>query len=241
MLRQPALTAKRTMTRAGDVNDGLDRGAAIRERLPCGGYSTPPAWHIDAVGGSSLIAARPSRPECCPARVMVLSAVSRAAATSGPVRRTGIARSTTGLRVPTAPTAQLPAPSPEGDTLVLNAWGRDLGALRWHRLRGPAERLPGSPLCAGGPPTCAPRRRAPCPDRSAARWLWPRSSSVAVVSHGEGSRSRLRTSVCGQVRRRIWKCVRYDRSRLTGIGAASARGGQPRLEIERSDWAPQRS
>jgi hypothetical protein len=33
MLRQPALTAKRTMTRAGDVNDGLDRGAAIRERL----------------------------------------------------------------------------------------------------------------------------------------------------------------------------------------------------------------
>jgi len=33
MLRQPTLTAKRTMTRAGDVNDGLDRGAAIRERL----------------------------------------------------------------------------------------------------------------------------------------------------------------------------------------------------------------
>jgi hypothetical protein len=34
MLRQPTLTAKRTMTRAGDVNDGLDRGAAIRERSP---------------------------------------------------------------------------------------------------------------------------------------------------------------------------------------------------------------
>ena len=34
MLRQPTLTAKRTMTRAGDVNDGLDRGAAIRERPP---------------------------------------------------------------------------------------------------------------------------------------------------------------------------------------------------------------
>jgi hypothetical protein len=33
MLRQPALTAKRTMTRAGDVNDALDREAAIRERL----------------------------------------------------------------------------------------------------------------------------------------------------------------------------------------------------------------
>src|SRR3954452_6404602 len=31
MLRQPTLTAKRTMTRAGDVNGGLDRGAAIRE------------------------------------------------------------------------------------------------------------------------------------------------------------------------------------------------------------------
>ncbi len=34
MLRQPALTAKRTMTRAGDVNDALDREAAIRERPP---------------------------------------------------------------------------------------------------------------------------------------------------------------------------------------------------------------
>ena len=33
MLRQPALTAKRTMTRAGGVNGGLDRRAAIRERL----------------------------------------------------------------------------------------------------------------------------------------------------------------------------------------------------------------
>ena len=32
MLRQPTLTAERTMTRAGDVNGGLDRGAAIRER-----------------------------------------------------------------------------------------------------------------------------------------------------------------------------------------------------------------
>ena len=34
MLRQPTLTAKRTMTRAGDVNGSLDRGAAIRERPP---------------------------------------------------------------------------------------------------------------------------------------------------------------------------------------------------------------
>ena len=40
-------------------------------------------------GGRSLIAAQPSRPECCPARVTVLSAVSRAAATSGPVRKRG--------------------------------------------------------------------------------------------------------------------------------------------------------
>jgi hypothetical protein len=32
MLRQLALTAKRTMTRAGDVNSGLDVSAAIRER-----------------------------------------------------------------------------------------------------------------------------------------------------------------------------------------------------------------
>ena len=96
----------------------------------------------------SLIAARPSRPECCPARVMVLSAVSRAAATSGPVRKCGHCKVHNGLtrdRVPTAPTAQLSVPSPGGDTLVLNAWGRDLGALCWHRLRGPAERLPGSP------------------------------------------------------------------------------------------------
>src|SRR4051794_6310245 len=34
MLRQLALTAKRTMTRAGDVNSGLDVSAAIRERPP---------------------------------------------------------------------------------------------------------------------------------------------------------------------------------------------------------------
>ena len=34
MLRQPTLTAKRTMTRAGDVNRDLDRRAAIRERRP---------------------------------------------------------------------------------------------------------------------------------------------------------------------------------------------------------------
>ena len=34
MLRQPALTAKRTMTRAGDVNRDLDRRAAIREPTP---------------------------------------------------------------------------------------------------------------------------------------------------------------------------------------------------------------
>ena len=34
MLRQPTLTAKRTMTRAGYVNSGLDGGAAIRERPP---------------------------------------------------------------------------------------------------------------------------------------------------------------------------------------------------------------
>ena len=46
--------------------------------------------------GRSLIAHPPSIPPFkSPARVMVLSAVSGAAATSGPVRRTGIARSTT--------------------------------------------------------------------------------------------------------------------------------------------------
>jgi hypothetical protein len=56
-----------------------------------------------AISRRSLIAARLSRPECCPARVTVLSAVSRAAATSGSVRRTGIARSTTGLRVIACP------------------------------------------------------------------------------------------------------------------------------------------
>ena len=62
---------------------------------------------------------------------MVLSTVSRAAATSGPVRKCGHCKVHNGLtrdRVPTAPTAQLPVPSPGGDTLVLNAWGRDLGA-----------------------------------------------------------------------------------------------------------------
>src|SRR3954465_6609171 len=79
---------------------------------------------------------------------MVLSAVSRAAATSGPVRKCGHCKVHNGLtrdRVPTAPTAQLPAPSPGGDTLVLNAWGRDPGALCRHWLRGPGERVPGSP------------------------------------------------------------------------------------------------
>src|SRR3954447_18848418 len=58
-----------------------------------------------AGGGRSLIAAGPSRPECCPARVMVLSAVSRAAATSGPVRKCGHCKVHNGLtrdRVPTA-------------------------------------------------------------------------------------------------------------------------------------------
>jgi len=34
MLRQPALTAKRTMTRAGDLNGGIDAGGAIREPPP---------------------------------------------------------------------------------------------------------------------------------------------------------------------------------------------------------------
>ena len=36
MLRQPTLTAKRTMTRAGDVNRDLDGGAAIREPAAIG-------------------------------------------------------------------------------------------------------------------------------------------------------------------------------------------------------------
>src|SRR3954469_20755782 len=104
-----------------------------------------PAAKYLARRGRSLIAARPSRPECCPARVMVLSAVSRAAATSGPVRKCGHCKVHNGLtrdRVPTAPTAQLPAPSPGGRHAYLECWGRDLGALCWHRLRGPAERLP---------------------------------------------------------------------------------------------------
>src|SRR3954467_1653147 len=175
---------------------------------------------------------------------MVLSAVSRAAATSGPVRKCGHCKVHNGLtrdRVPTAPTAQLPAPSLGSDTLVLNVYGRSrrtMPALA-ARASGTVARI--AKHCAREPPTCAPARHEPCPDRSAARWLRPRPSGVAVVSHGEGSRLRLRTSACGQVRRHIWKCVRYDRSRLTGIGAASARGGHPRLEIERSDWAPQRS
>src|SRR3954454_10050450 len=42
-----------------------------------GGCSTPPPWHINAVGGRSLIAAPLSRPSfTAPARVMVLFAVS---------------------------------------------------------------------------------------------------------------------------------------------------------------------
>jgi len=50
---------------------------------------------------------------------MVLFAVSRTAATSGPDRSTGIARSTTGLRLITCPPARraIACPSPWGDTL----------------------------------------------------------------------------------------------------------------------------
>ena len=33
MLRQPALTAKRTMTRAGDVNEGLTGAPRLENRL----------------------------------------------------------------------------------------------------------------------------------------------------------------------------------------------------------------
>src|SRR3954469_11369017 len=193
-------------------------------------------------GGSSLIAARPSRPECCPARVLVLSAVSRAAATSGPVRKCGHCKVHNGLTRAHGPDRAIACTLARGRHAYLECLGtrsRRTTLASAARASGTVARI--ATCCAGEPPTCAPRRRAPCPDRSAAQWLWPRSSGVAVVSHGEGSRLRLRTSVCGQVRRRIWKCVRYDRSRLTGIGAASARGGHPRLEIERSDWAPQLS
>jgi hypothetical protein len=74
--------------------------------------------------GRSLIAAWPSRPECCPPGSRFSPRSAGAAATSGPVRKRGHCKVHNGLtrdRVPTAPTAQLPAPSPGGDTLVLNA------------------------------------------------------------------------------------------------------------------------
>src|ERR1700692_4487868 len=73
-------------------------------------------------GGRSLIAAPPSR---LPLRRLPGSRFSprsaRAAATSGPVRKRRHCKVHNGLtldHVPTAPTAQLPAPSPRGDTLV---------------------------------------------------------------------------------------------------------------------------
>ena len=99
-------------------------------------------------GGRSLIAAPPSR---LPLHRLPGSRFSprsaRAAATSGPVGKRRHCKVHNGLtldHVPTAPTAQLPAPSPRGDTLVRKL-RTSFDALRCYRMRCPAERLPGPP------------------------------------------------------------------------------------------------
>src|ERR1700704_1215837 len=106
-----------------------------------------------AVGADSLIAAPPSRlslHRLPGSRFSPRSA--RAAATSGPVGKRRHCKVHNGLtldHVPTAPTAQLPAPSPRGDTLVRKL-RTSFDALRCYRMRCPAERLPGPPDdCAG--------------------------------------------------------------------------------------------
>lgn len=72
-------------------------------------------------GGRSLIAAPPSRLLYCRPPGSRFSPRSvRSAATSGPVRKRWHCKVHNGLtldHVPTAPTAQLPAPSPRGDSL----------------------------------------------------------------------------------------------------------------------------
>src|SRR5215467_7615731 len=76
-------------------------------------------------GGRSLIAAPPSRllfmPLCRLPGSRFSPRSARTAATSGPVRKRWHCKVHNGLtldHVPTAPTAQLPAPSPRGDTLL---------------------------------------------------------------------------------------------------------------------------
>src|SRR4051794_25766539 len=83
-----------------------------------GGCSTPPPWHIDAVGGRSLIAALLSRSLfTSPARVMVLFAVSAGCRNiwSGPEDRHCKVHNGLTLTRAHRPAAQLPAPSPWGD------------------------------------------------------------------------------------------------------------------------------
>src|SRR5438067_5404065 len=98
-------------------------------------------------GGRSLIAAPPSRlslHRLPGSRFSPRSA--RAAATSGPVGKRRHCKVHNGLtldHVPTAATAQLPAPSPRGDTLVRKL-RTSIDALRCS-MRCPAEWLPGPP------------------------------------------------------------------------------------------------
>src|SRR3954453_13032055 len=108
-----------------------------------GGYSTPPPWHIDAVGGRSLIAAPLSRPSfTSPARVMVLFAVSVGCRNiwSGPEDRH--CKVHNGLTL-------IARPSPRRAIACTLALGRcvltSFDELRCHGRWGPAEWLARSP------------------------------------------------------------------------------------------------
>src|SRR6266851_984986 len=93
--------------------------------------------------------------------------------------------------VPTAPTAQLPAPSPGGDTLVREAANEfPCATLLWPAVpSGTARQI--ARHCAGLRTACAPTLSAPCLDRSAARWLRPSPSGVAIASQMKDHDRRL--------------------------------------------------
>jgi hypothetical protein len=164
--------------------------ATAREPSNQAGYksatsdSTP---HLRRAAGS-LIAGSLSRPDWCLARVTVLSAVSRccrniwsgpeALALQGPQRAYALSRAH-------RPATQLPAPSPWGDTFVRDAADEcRCATLLWPEMpSGTARQI--ARHCAGLRITCELRLPAPCLAPSAARWLRPNPSGVAIASHDE--------------------------------------------------------
>ena len=140
-LSAPGIAAK-----MGLCGATVRRASLAHGRLPCGGYSTPPPWHIDAVGGRSLIAAPLSRPSfTSPARVMVLFAVSVGCRNiwSGPEDRH--CKVHNGLTLITRPSPRRAIACTLALGRCVLAYLTSFDELRCHGRRGPAERLAGSP------------------------------------------------------------------------------------------------